>query len=300
MDLGLRGKTALVTGGGRGIGRGIALALAREGVHVAIAGRNPEPATVAQIEGLGVRALKVRTDVSREREVIAMVRKTMDAFGHIDLFVSNAGSHWHEPVTAITTASWQRTISTNLSACMWACREITPQMIERRQGSILIVSSTIQYNPAYKESAYRVSKVGLKAYAETLALELASFGIRVNVLSPGIFPTKLAANLKTALKDAVLGPALLGAIPLGRLGDPDECGPLAAFLLSDLASSYITGVDVVVDGGFRLRPLVLVSRDEVLSMNSRGPGGKGSGARGPRSGPHRHRSRTVAAHHGPR
>lgn len=268
MDLGLSNKTALVTGGGRGIGRAIALALAREGAHVAIASRNPEMETLREIELFGVKTLMLRVDVSDEQQVIGMVRQTIEAFGHLDMFVSNAGHHWHEPVTKITTENWMRTINTNLSSCIWACREVARHMIAQRRGSILIVASTIQFNPAYKESSYRVSKAGLKAYAETLALELAPFNIRVNVLSPGIFPTKLGGKvLESVVADPTLGPALLGAIPMGRLGDTEECGAAAAFLLSDKVSSYITGADLVIDGGFKLRPLVLVPPEEVATMN---------------------------------
>jgi NAD(P)-dependent dehydrogenase (short-subunit alcohol dehydrogenase family) len=267
MDLGLENKTALVTGGGRGIGRAIALALAREGAHVAIASRSPEMDTIQEIERCGVRALRLCVDVSNEQQVIGMVRQAVEAFGHLDMFVNNAGHHWHEPVTKITTEHWMKTINTNLSACIWGCREATRHMVARRQGSILIIASTIQFNPGYKESAYRVSKVGLKAYAETLALELGRFNVRANVLSPGIFPTKLGANLKEAMSDPVLGPALVESIPLGRLGDPEECGAIAAFLLSNKASSYITGANVVVDGGFKLRPLTLVGQEEITAMN---------------------------------
>lgn len=267
MDLGLEGKTALVTGGGRGIGRAIALALAREGAHVAIASRNPEVETLQEIEALGVKALRLCVDVSDEQQVIGMVRQTIETFGHLDMFVNNAGHHWHEPVTKITTENWVKTINTNLSACVWTCREVAKHMVARRQGSILIVASTIQFNPGYKESSYRVSKVGLKAYAETLALELGLFNVRVNALSPGLFPTRLAANLKEAVADPTLGPALLEPIALRRLGNPEECGAIAAVLLSDKASSYITGADVAVDGGFKLRPLVLVSQEEIAAMN---------------------------------
>jgi NAD(P)-dependent dehydrogenase (short-subunit alcohol dehydrogenase family) len=267
MDLGLKNKTALVTGGGRGIGRGIALALAREGVHVAIASRNPEMETVREIKDLGVKALRLCVDVSDEQQVIEMIRQVIQAFGHLDLYVNNSGHHWHEPVTKMTTENLMKTIKTNLAACIWACREVARHMIARRQGSILIVDSTIQFMPGYKESSYRISKVGLKAYAETLALELGRFGIRVNVLSPGLFPTELAKNLIATVADPVQGPALLNGVPLGRLGDPDECGSAAAFLLSDKVSSYITAADLVIDGGFKLRPLVLVSQEEIASMN---------------------------------
>jgi NAD(P)-dependent dehydrogenase (short-subunit alcohol dehydrogenase family) len=267
MDLDLKGKTALVTGGGRGIGRGIALALAAEGVDVAIASRNPEPETVDELKMLSVKAHAIPTDVSKEEQVTAMVARAIELLGHLDIYVNNAGHHWHEPLTRITTQNWLNTINTNTSACVWAVREVSRHMIARGSGSILIVCSTIQFNPGYKETSYRASKASLKACAETWALELAPFGIRVNVLSPGIFPTKLAANLKTALADEEFRERFIAEIPMRRLGDPEECGPAAAFLLSDKASPYTTGADLVIDGGFKLRPLTLIKQDEILRMN---------------------------------
>lgn len=267
MDLGLTGMTALVTGGGRGIGRAIALALAREGVHVAIAGRTPEETTVAELRDQGVRAIAIEADIRTEAAVEAMVESAVGSFGGLDLYVNNAGGHWHEPVTRLTGTNVVRTVETNLFAAMWASRAVSRHMLDRGRGSILMVGSTIGFNPAYAESAYRVSKVGLKAFAETLALELGPFGIRVNILSPGLVRTRLAANLDTALADPELGPGVRQAVALRRIGEAEECGAAAAFLLSDRAASYITGSELVVDGGFHLRPLTLISEHDILSMN---------------------------------
>jgi 3-oxoacyl-[acyl-carrier protein] reductase len=267
MDLGLAGKTALVTGGGRGIGRAIAVALAREGVRVAIASREPEQSAVDELHAIGSDSLALSADVSREADVMRMVGEAIERLGHVDLFVSNAGGHWHEAVTRLTAENVERTLATNLEAALWACREVSRHMLERGTGSILLVASTIQFMPGYGESAYRISKVGLKAFAETLALELGPHGIRVNVLSPGLFATKLATNLESALADEQVGPSLLRSVPLRRIGSPEECGAAAAFLLSDAVASYITGADLVVDGGFHLRPLVLMRDEEVLRLN---------------------------------
>lgn len=267
MDLGLAGKTALVTGGGRGIGRAIALALAREGVRVAIASREPEQATVDELRALQPDSTRLAVDVSQEAEVVRMVAEAIAHFGHLDLFVNNAGAHWHEAVTRLTARNVERTLDTNLKACLWAGREVARHMLERGTGSILIVASTIQYMPAYGETAYRISKVGLRAFAETLALELGPRGIRVNVLSPGLFETRLAANLERTMADPETGPALLRSIPLRRIGDADEIGAAAAFLLSNRVASYVTGTDLVVDGGFHLRPLVLMREEEIDRLN---------------------------------
>ena len=250
MDLGLSGKTALITGGARGIGRAIALALAAEGVHITIADLHPDAETLAAIRALGVRAESLTVDVRREEQVVGMVEQTVAAFGALDLYVNNAGRHWHEPVSRITTENWTNTLDTNLTACMWACREVVRHMIGRRQGSILIVTSTITLNPGYREAAYRAAKLALKGYAETLALELGPYGIRVNTLAPGIIQTALAANVRQVLDDPALAPQLLGAIPIGRIGVPEDCGRVAAMLLSEAVSRYVTGAEVVVDGGF--------------------------------------------------
>ena len=269
MDLGLTGKSALVTGGGTGIGRSIAMALAREGVdRVAIAGLELPRETTHNLRGLGAEVVELEVDVSEEDQVVAMVEHSLGEFGDLDIFVNNAGNHWDDPITRISTKDWHKTIDTNLSACMWACREVAKHMIPRKSGSIMVTVSTIQYMPEYGTTSYKVSKNGLSAYAENLALELAPHRIRVNTLSPGIIRTKFARNLDEILSDCVRGKKLLSSIPLGRLGQADDLGAIAAVILSDSVSGYVTGADIVVDGGFKMRPLVLVTQDEIDEMNS--------------------------------
>ena len=263
MDAGLRGKTALITGGGSGIGRSIARALAREGVDIAVVSRNPDPDAVKELATLGVRTLALSVDIGVEDQVVSMVNRVVDTFGHLDLYVNNAAGTWHQPITRVTTDSWTRTIDTNLSACLWACREVCKHMISRRQGSILIVGSTAQYNQAVGEAAYHVSKMGLRVLKNTLAMEMAPHGIRVNQLVPGHFPTRLTASLPED-RAAILK----REIPLRRFGDPDECGATAVLLLSDALSPYTTGTDVIVDGGLHLRPLPLYSESELAHLNA--------------------------------
>jgi len=168
-------------------------------------------------------------------------------------------------VTKITTANWMKTINTNLTGAVCACREVAKHMISRRKGKIIIVSSTIRYMPAYKEAAYRSSKTGLQAFAESLALELAPFGINVNTVSPGIIYVG-QKNLDTVLADPQRKKEFLANIPLGRIGKPEDVAPAVLFLASD-AACYLTGSDIVVDGGFSLRPLVLVTQEEIAKMN---------------------------------
>jgi glucose 1-dehydrogenase len=263
MDSGLAGKTALVTGGGSGIGRGIALALAAEGVDVAIASRNPDHHVIEEIEAYGVRALRVMADVSEETQAVAMIQQTIKAFGHLDLYVNNAAWAWHQPVTRITSEAWFGTINTNLSSCIWTCREVCKHMVQRGQGAILIVGSTAQFNRGYGEAAYHISKTGLKVLMTQLAIEMASYGIRVNLLVPGHYRTRLTSGL-SAEKEKVM----IQKIPFRRFGRPEECGPAAVLLLSDKLSSYTTGTELVVDGGLHLRPIRLISDEEIFALNA--------------------------------
>jgi NAD(P)-dependent dehydrogenase (short-subunit alcohol dehydrogenase family) len=141
-------------------------------------------------------------------------------------------------------------------------------MVESKKGVMLFTSSTIQFNPAYKEAAYRVSKTGVQVFAETAAVELAPYGIRVNTVSPGLInsPNWAKGVLPKAANDPETGEGFMSNIPLGRLGLPSDVGAAYAFLASDKAS-FATGANIVLDGGFTLRPLVLVSPDEIRNMN---------------------------------
>jgi NAD(P)-dependent dehydrogenase (short-subunit alcohol dehydrogenase family) len=263
MDTALRGKTALITGGSSGIGHGIALALAEEGVDLAIASRNPDPAAIAACQAKGVRCLAITADVSREADVVAMVAQTLAAYGHLDLYVNNAAWTWHQPVTKIDSESWFKTINTNLSACMWACREVGRHMVARRSGSILIVGSTVRFNPSFREAAYRVSKEGLRMYMQNLAIELAPYGIRVNMVTPGHFQTRMTSTVSEAVEKQ-----MLQLIPAHRFGQPIQIGRAAALLLSDSLSPYTYGADLVIDGGLTLRPLPLFSEEQVNAFNA--------------------------------
>jgi NAD(P)-dependent dehydrogenase (short-subunit alcohol dehydrogenase family) len=271
MDLGLTGKNALVTGGERGIGRDVCLALSREGVNVAycdIKLEGGDDSTQEQIRRLGRKAFAVEVDVSDEQQVIHFVQAAISALGSIDIFVSNAGIIKWEPVTKITLECWNRILGVNLTGAMLCMREVAKHMVEKRKGVMLFTSSTIQFNPAYKEAAYRVSKTGVQVLAETAAIELAPYGIRVNTVSPGLInsPNWAKGVLEKAVNDPQTGQGFMNNIPLGRLGIPADVGAAYAFLASEKAS-FATGTNVVFDGGFTLRPLVLVSQEEIRNMN---------------------------------
>lgn len=267
MDCGLAGKRALITGGATGIGLGIARALAREGVELALAGHRPNPEAVTSLRALGIRVVPIEADVSQEEQVAEMVRAAIEALGGIDLYVNNAADAWHQGVTAISTEALLQTLSTNLFACIWACRDLARHMITRGSGSILIVGSTAMLNPGYRESAYRVSKAGLAHYAEVLAIELAPYKIRVNTLIPGFYPTAL--SMRTMTPDGVR--SIVAEIPLRRPGDPGDVGAQAVVLLSDKLSAYTTGAQVVIDGGLHLRPLHFLSDADLSALNAAHP-----------------------------
>jgi NAD(P)-dependent dehydrogenase (short-subunit alcohol dehydrogenase family) len=262
MDADLRGKKCLITGGNTGIGLGIAKALAKEGVELAVAGNRDEPDAMAELAELSPQALFRMTDVSRESDAVAMVAWAIEALGGLDLFVNNAGRGFPESVTKITSDAHYKTLDTNLTACIWACREVARYMVPRRAGSILFTNSTVRIAYSYREASYRISKAGLKSYMESLAIELAPFGIRVNQISPGHFRTPMTASMPAKIENI-----MKAQIPLRRIAEPEEIGPAAVFLLSDRLSPYITGADIVVDGGLTIRPLPVYSDEEIEKMN---------------------------------
>lgn len=263
MEPGLRGKNALVTGGGTGIGRAIALALAESGVNIAIASNQPADETIRELKRLDVRTSFIAADLSIEAEVERMVDEAVNELGSIDLYVNNAAIAAHQPVTRISAEAWHRTLNTNLSACVFACREVCQHMIAQGGGGILIIGSTAQFNQAYGEASYHIAKTGLRVYKNTLALEMAPHGIRVNMLVPGHFLTPLTEGIG----DTSAG-ILRGEIPLRRFGGPEELTATAILLLSDRLSPYTTGAEFVVDGGLHLRPLPLVTDRQILLMNT--------------------------------
>lgn len=262
MDAELTGKKALITGGGSGIGRGIALELAKEGVDVAVASRNPNPETIKEIESLGVKVLRICANVSKEDHVIRMVKEAIDGLGGLDFYINNSAAHWDEPVTKITSEGWLNSINTNLSACVWACREVSRHFIKQGGGSILIVGSTASHAVMPTETGYRVSKGGLKLYMELLGVELAPFGIRANMITPGYLPTKVSAQIIGDNEEEVLA-----NIPLRRPGKPEDWGHAAVFLLSDKLSSYTTSTELLIDGGFHVSPQRMFSFEDIRQAN---------------------------------
>src|SRR2546425_3967565 len=253
----LRDKVAVVTGGGRGIGRAIALAYAREGADLVLASRSKEALeeTRAMVEALGRKALVVPTDIRQEESVRKLAEQAVSAFGNIDILVNNSGiggptaTLWE-----ISPAEWEETFAVNVTGTYLCCRAFLPGMIERRSGCIVILSSMTGKRPLYGRTPYAASKMALVGLARTLAWEVGPYGIRVNTIVPGPVEgeriewviRKQAETRGISVEEARR--ELSSSSPLGRLIPASDVAEAAVFLASDKAAS-ITGEDLNVSAG---------------------------------------------------
>jgi NAD(P)-dependent dehydrogenase (short-subunit alcohol dehydrogenase family) len=254
MEIELKGKRALVTGGNSGIGEAIALALAEAGADTAVNYvTRPEAAqeAVQKIGRLGVRALALEADVSDAGEVGAMFARIDDAWGGLDILVNNAGidggraSSWE-----VDPKRWEKVVAINLFGAFHCAREALKRMVPAGGGVVLTITSVHERIPWSGYSAYTASKAGASLMTQTLAQEAAPHGVRVLALAPGAVKTPINRNVwdePDTLKD------LLAKIPLGRMGEAEEIARMAVVLASD-AASYMTGTTVFVDGGMTLYP----------------------------------------------
>jgi NAD(P)-dependent dehydrogenase (short-subunit alcohol dehydrogenase family) len=248
----LAGKTALVTGGGTGIGAATAVAFAQEGATVVVAGRRPEPLEemVNTIRAGGGTAFATSGDVGRAADVHSIAAEAVEAAGPIDVLVNNAGQELVAGVVDTSEEWWDRVLDTNLKSIYLLGRELLPQMTERRSGSIINVASQLGFVGARNFAAYGASKGGVINLTRSMALDCADQGVRVNALCPGAIDTPL---LRRQFEDRE-GPqgtieTLAALHPMGRLGQPEEIAPAAVFLASD-DSSFMTGAALVIDGGY--------------------------------------------------
>lgn len=250
----LAGKRALVTGGDSGIGAGIATALASEGAQVAIVYHSNAEAAVAvvrQVEGHGVKGLSLQGDVSQPADVDRIFAALGDGWSPLDILVCSAGIDGKPALGwEADPERWMDVIRLNLFGAYLCARQALAQMVERRSGVVINISSVHEVIPWTGFSAYTASKAGLSMLTKTLAQEAAPFGVRVLAVAPGAIQTPINRNVwdnPDGLKD------LLDKIPLGRMGTPEEIGRLVASLASDDAS-YVTGTSVFADGGMTLFP----------------------------------------------
>ncbi len=245
----LAGKAALVTGGGSGIGRGIAIRFAEEGADVAIADLNRAAAEsvakeIAHFEG---RNIAIEGDVTKKADCERMVRETVDAMGKLDIFVGNAGIGRTAPFLDTSEEDWDAVIRTNLTGVFLSCQAAAKQMTQQGHGGRIITTASVAaYRPGMYMAAYHSAKAGVAMLTKVMALELAPQRITCNALAPGVINTPLAAPLVEAMKSAGHQ-----AAPLGRVGEPQDVANLALFLASDEAA-WLTGDMIFIDGGLAL------------------------------------------------
>jgi 3-oxoacyl-[acyl-carrier protein] reductase len=241
----LEGDVAIITGGNTGIGRAVAMAYADEGADVAVAwiAREPEARSlVREIEQRGRRALAIRADVTDETDVRAMVAQVRDAFGRIDILVSNAGIQQARAITDLPVEDWDRMIAVHLRGAFLCCREVAPVMIAQKSGRIIVVISQLAYIGRPRYTAYSAAKGGLLSFTRALAQELAPHGILVNAVAPGLIDTGF-----DPLSDEAKS-AHAASLPLGRLGTPADLVGAFLFLATD-ESRYFCGQTLHVNGG---------------------------------------------------
>lgn len=251
----LAGKVAIVTGSGSGIGRGVALCMARAGAKVCVAdvqvGAGQE--TVGLIQQEGGQAVFVETDVSRSEDARRLVEKTVETFGKLDILVNNAGVMHNASVVEETEDGWDRILNINLKGVFNCSKYAVPEMMKQKGGAIINIGSVTGILGYPNLSAYCASKGGVISLTRAMAMDYAAHNIRVNSINPGTIDTPILHRfLETAKNPESARQSFIALHPIGRLGTPEDIGHAAVFLASDWAA-FITGHALVVDGGFSVR-----------------------------------------------
>jgi 3-oxoacyl-[acyl-carrier protein] reductase len=241
----LKDKVALITGGGRGIGREIALACAKEGADIALWDVNPADAekTCAEIEALGRKTLWQQIDVTDIAKVEEGINKILDKLNKIDILINNAGITKDNLLLRMSQQEWDAVINVNLKGTFNCTKAVFRPMSKQRSGKIVNIASIIGIIGNYGQANYAASKAGIIALTKTAAKELGSRNVQVNAIAPGFIQTEMTAKLPEDIKAK-----LLEAVPLGKLGLPADVANAVIFLASNEAD-YITGQTLVVDGG---------------------------------------------------
>jgi NAD(P)-dependent dehydrogenase (short-subunit alcohol dehydrogenase family) len=247
----LAGRTAVVTGASKGLGKAIAVALAAEGARVALVARARDLliAVAGEIAASGGDAIPFPADITEEDQVGAIERAIVAEFGKVNILVNNAGINIRKPVPEFTLAEWRRVLDTNVTAAFLMCRSFIPHMTGVGYGRIVNMSSTMAHVSLPHRAAYSASKSALLGMTRAMALELAGEGITCNSISPGPFATEMNKSLIDSGEAATL---LVASTPVGRWGRVEEVGQLAVHLCSN-DSGFITGADILIDGGWCAR-----------------------------------------------
>lgn len=242
----LQGQVAIVTGASRGIGREIALELAREGASVVVnyAGNEEKAkAVVEEIKELGCTAMAIRCNVANSDEVASMVKMTVEEFGKVDILVNNAGVTRDNLLMRMKEEEWDTVIDTNLKGVFLCTKNVTRPMMKQRKGRIINVASVVGIIGNPGQANYVAAKAGVIGLTKTTAKELAPRGITVNAVAPGFISTDMTDQLPEDVKNN-----MLAQIPLARFGDPQDIAKVVSFLASS-DSSYMTGQTLTIDGG---------------------------------------------------
>jgi len=244
--LSLTGKNALVTGASRGIGRAIAVELAKNGANIAISyvnNKDKAEEVVNEIKRYGVKAIAVKADVSKEEEVLNMVKIVKESIDSIDILVNNAGINRDNLLMRMSTEDWDKVIDTNLKGTYLCSKALIRDMIKKKSGKIINIASVAGVAGNFGQTNYSASKAGVIGFTKSLAKEVASRGINVNAIAPGLIETDMTLALKEDIRDS-----LVKNIPMGRLGTVQDIANIVIFLASE-KSNYITGQVINVDGG---------------------------------------------------
>ena len=250
----LRGKTALVTGGGRGIGRAIALGLAQEGAQVAVLDilADNAAAVTREIEATGVKALALPADLTKRAQVDRAVADTLAQFGQIDILVNNAGWDRMEMFLDSEEETWDKIIAINFKGMLYVCKAALPSMVARGQGKVISIASDAGRAGSTGEAVYAGTKGAIIAFSKTLAREMARHKITVNVVCPGLTETPLLQGIREqSPKTEKVIEAVTRAIPLGRVGQPEDIAGAVVYLASP-AADFVTGQTLSVSGGLTM------------------------------------------------
>jgi NAD(P)-dependent dehydrogenase (short-subunit alcohol dehydrogenase family) len=247
-NVSLEGRTALITGASKGLGKAMALALAGAGANLALASRNLDAlaAVAKEARGMGAQAEAFEADVTKEDQIQKLEKAVIGRFEKVQILINNAGINIRKPVTDFTLAEWHQVVDTNLTSAFMMCRAFVPHMKGQGYGRILNMTSIMSHVAIGGRTAYAASKSGLLGFTKALALELALEKITVNGISPGPFATELN---KPILENPELNAQFIAKIPIGRWGQVEEVGKLALYLCSEEAG-FITGTDILIDGGW--------------------------------------------------
>ena len=240
----LEGQTAVVTGASRGIGKAIAISLAKEGAEVIVnysSSLENANKVVSEINSFGGKAYPLQADISNENSVNDFIKTVLDKNTKIDVLVNNAGITKDGLLMRMKTDDWQKVLDLNLSGVFYCTRAVSRQMLKQRKGRIINITSVVGLIGNPGQANYSAAKAGVVGLTQTAAKEFASRGITVNAVAPGFISTDMTKDLNSE--------GILSAIPLGRFGDPEDVAGAVRFLAADPSAAYITGQTIQVDGG---------------------------------------------------